>query len=159
MLNRYCDGAYCTEDDYLKYLKGKNNMTDTMDQHNKRMDKYIEILAEELTMLQEAEELTSNTRMKLRGHPIDNFHKIAGVWSALLGIPLSSMNVAIMMGVLKPVRQWDGYDPDNELDTAGYANNQRQIVDELKRRLAVQEGEELEATKEKFALLIKQVGL
>ena len=69
------------------------------------------------------------------------------------------MNVAIMMGVLKPVRQWDGYDPDNELDTAGYANNQRQIVDELKRRLAVQEGEELEATKEKFALLIKQVGL
>jgi hypothetical protein len=147
-------------------------MTSVMDEFNSERNHIIDetgkliseeyfnkLMLQEKTMLQEAEELTSNTRMKLRGHPIDNFHKIAGVWSALLGIPLSSMNVAIMMTVLKLVRQWDGYDPDNELDTAGYANNQRQIVDELKRRLEVQEGEELEATKAKLALLIKQVGL
>lgn len=56
------------------------------------------------------------------GEPEDNFGKIAGMWSAYLGKPVSSCDVALMLALLKIVRaKSNPHHKDNWIDLAGYA--------------------------------------
>jgi hypothetical protein len=160
-VNKICNSIKMNEWDMEQDPGFKEEVTKVLDRDS---------IDDTRTMLQECEHLTSKTRMELRGHPLDNFQDIADLWSVLLKarmikagftsfIKYTALDYALMMGSLKTGRQWTGYDPDNELDTCGYGNNQRQIVDELKRRLDTYEGEQLAFVKRRFALLMEQVGL
>ena len=61
-------------------------------------------------------------RAAARGPVEDSFGQIAAIWSARLGVGVTSAQVAIMMIDLKTVRAWSnpGHD-DNWVDIAGYA--------------------------------------
>ena len=52
----------------------------------------------------------------------DSFGQIAAIWSARLGVSITSAQVAIMMIDLKTVRAWSNQaHDDNWVDIAGYA--------------------------------------
>lgn len=55
------------------------------------------------------------------GTPEDNFKTIAGLWSAYIGKEISSIDVAMMMALMKIARIKAGTKPDSFVDLAGYA--------------------------------------
>lgn len=55
------------------------------------------------------------------GTPEDNFKTIAGLWSAYLGKEISSLDVAMLMALMKIARIKAGTKPDSFVDLAGYA--------------------------------------
>ncbi len=61
-------------------------------------------------------------RAATHGEVEDSFGQLAALWSALLGVPVSPAQAALMMAGLKVVRAWGnpGH-ADNWMDLAGYA--------------------------------------
>lgn len=75
-------------------------------------------------ILHEAERCVCGQREQDYGSPEDNFQRIANLWNAYLGAgsDLSSMDVAMMMGLLKMARIKTGTGTlDSFVDLAGYA--------------------------------------
>lgn len=73
-------------------------------------------------LLNKAKEIVNGEREQQYGSPEDNFHSIAVMWSAYLGIRVSSEDVAAMMILLKVARISSGqYKDDNWIDVIGYA--------------------------------------
>lgn len=75
------------------------------------------------TILEEAESLVGGDRLKFYGPPAVNFKRIAGMWSAYLGIEVNELDVCCMMIALKVARIRTGgsYHRDSAVDAAGYA--------------------------------------
>lgn len=73
-------------------------------------------------ILNKALEIVKGAREEQYGTPEDCFYTIAQMWSAYLGKTLNSVDVAMMMILLKIVRSKNNqeYD-DNYIDIAGYA--------------------------------------
>lgn len=73
--------------------------------------------------LREAARLISSERNKQYGSPVDNFSRIAKIWSVILNTEVSSEDVAMCMVGLKMARyaSKSGYQPDTWIDVAGYA--------------------------------------
>ena len=73
------------------------------------------------TVLSEAEDLVGGDRLKEYGPPHDNFKRIAGMWSAYLGIEVTPIDVAALMICLKQARIRTGgaYHHDSVIDTCG----------------------------------------
>lgn len=73
-------------------------------------------------VLDAAREAVLRDRAATHGAPEDAFGRIAAVWSARLGIPVTPAQVCILMIDLKGVRAWGnpGHG-DNWVDIAGYA--------------------------------------
>lgn len=71
--------------------------------------------------LETAEHMVNGDREHDYGTPEDNFKTIAGLWSAYLGKEISSLDVAMLMALMKIARIKAGTKPDSFIDLAGYA--------------------------------------
>ena len=74
------------------------------------------------TILDTAKACVTQDRAATHGAAEDTFGAIAAVWSARLGIAITSAQVCILMADLKSCRAWTnpGH-ADNFVDLAGYA--------------------------------------
>jgi hypothetical protein len=74
-------------------------------------------------MLEEASDIVSGQRDEQYGRPEDNFGRIAKIWSVILGIDISTEDVAMLMVGLKVARfaNKSGFQGDTWVDIAGYA--------------------------------------
>jgi hypothetical protein len=85
-------------------------------------------------VLKEADELIVGDRNNDYDHPLDNFTRIAKIWSAILGIEVTYQQVALCMVGVKIARE--AYKPkkDNRVDGAGYLGAlDMAIAEELRR--------------------------
>ena len=73
------------------------------------------------SVLAEAERLVSGERQEMYGAPEESFDQIAQCWSALLSHKVSTKDVALMMVMLKIIREKNKPKRDNLVDIAGYA--------------------------------------
>ena len=71
--------------------------------------------------LETAEHMVNGDREHDYGTPEDNFKTIAGLWSAYIGKEISSLDVAMLMALMKIARIKAGTKPDSFVDLAGYA--------------------------------------
>ena len=71
--------------------------------------------------LETAEHMVNGDREHDYGTPEDNFKTIAGLWSVYLGKEISSLDVAMLMALMKIARIKAGTKPDSFVDLAGYA--------------------------------------
>ena len=71
-------------------------------------------------ILKEAHALINGPRQGDYGTPSENFGRIASMWTAYLGFPVTCKDAAIMMALLKIARESNRHKPDNILDACGY---------------------------------------
>ncbi len=73
-------------------------------------------------ILDSAKEAVTKDRAATHGNPEDTFGRLAALWSAYLGVPVTAVDAALMLGLLKVARAKGnpGHD-DNFIDLAGYA--------------------------------------
>lgn len=83
---------------------------------------------------QKASSLVEGDRQEDYGHPLDNFSRIAQMWSAILGCPVSAEQVGLCMIAVKISRQLNKPKADNMTDAAGYAQTVQMCVEERARR-------------------------
>ena len=74
-----------------------------------------------MNILEEANTLVSGERNTDYGHPADDFQKTADMWSVILGIPISTQQMALCMIAVKISRLMHKPKRDNLVDIAGYA--------------------------------------
>jgi hypothetical protein len=73
-------------------------------------------------ILAAAAQAVTRDRAATHGQPENSFGRIAGVWSALLGVTITPAQVCLMLAALKSCRAWDNpAHADNWIDLAGYA--------------------------------------
>lgn len=84
-------------------------------------------------ILDEAKTIVDGKRHEDYGNMNDSFLRIAGLWSAYLGIHVDKFDVAKMMILLKVSRAKNGNHRDSYVDIVGYV----ECVDKL---LALDEG-------------------
>lgn len=70
----------------------------------------------------EASKLVTGDRQISYGDPLDNYDKVAEVWSALSGFNIDRRLAMHMMIALKMVRDLNVPRRDNEVDICGYAH-------------------------------------
>ncbi|WP_280273392.1 DUF6378 domain-containing protein [Nocardia wallacei] len=75
----------------------------------------------QLTVLEEAAALIDGDRETQYGNPAESFRRIAGLWSAYLGVPLDPRDVANLMVLMKVSRAKRGFHRDSYVDICGYA--------------------------------------
>jgi hypothetical protein len=84
------------------------------------------------TYLYTANRIIHGARNEEYGHPIEDFERIAAMWTAFLGVNISRKQVAAMMILLKTGRLAHNIDHDDSwIDIAGYAG----CADRIQRRL------------------------
>ena len=71
-------------------------------------------------ILQEAEDIVGGERLKTYGPPRESFERIAALWSAYVNTPITPVDVAHLMILLKVSRN-KKHKRDNLVDIAGYA--------------------------------------
>lgn len=71
-------------------------------------------------VLRLAEQIINNDRREDYGPAETSFKQIAAVWSAYLGIEVSSKDVALCMALFKICREKANHKLDNLVDAAGY---------------------------------------
>ncbi len=79
------------------------------------------------SMLDEAKQIVGGKRQEDYGSITDSFQRIAGLWSAYLGIHVDKYDVAKMMILLKVSRAKNGNHRDSYVDIVGYV----ECVDKL----------------------------
>ena len=86
------------------------------------------------TILEEAQRLIYGDRNKTYDHPIENFDRIARIWSVIFGIEVTAEQVGLAMVGVKIARE--AYMPkrDNLVDGAGYFGTIAMIQEERERR-------------------------
>ena len=86
------------------------------------------------TILEEAQRLILGDRNQSYDHPLDNFNRIARIWSVIFGFPVSAEQVGLAMVGVKLARE--AYSPkrDNLVDGAGYFGTVQMVIDERQRR-------------------------
>lgn len=85
------------------------------------------------SVLQEAEELVNGDRQKTYGPPAINLSKIAELWAAYLGVPITMVDACAMMVILKIARLKKlGYHRDSVVDAAGYMGLAEMVSEERK---------------------------
>lgn len=91
--------------------------------------------------LEEALRLTTGDRQSAYGHPLEDFSRTAGLWTALLGAklrsPITPEEVALAMVCVKMSRQQNKAKRDNIVDMAGYVNCLHMVIEEQDRLSAL----------------------
>ena len=73
-------------------------------------------------ILDSAKEAVTKDRAATHGKPEDTFGLLARLWSAYLGVPVTAVDAALMLGLLKVARaKGNPGHEDNFIDLAGYA--------------------------------------
>lgn len=73
-------------------------------------------------ILDRAREIITKDREKQHGPPEDTFNHIAMLWEAYLRMPITELDVAWMMVLMKAARsQHNRYNHDNYVDAVGYS--------------------------------------
>lgn len=82
-----------------------------------------------MTILDDAQRLVLGDRNTDYGHPYQDFERVATIWGAILGFPVTAEEVGLCLAGLKLARQ--AYHPkrDNLVDLAGYALTLQMIAD------------------------------
>lgn len=93
------------------------------------VDQALDALADEPDILSEAYGLVRGERLKHYGPPTESFDRIAGMWSAYLGVSITSNDVCALMILLKQGRMRNGYHRDSSVDAAGYSALQEVLAD------------------------------
>lgn len=85
--------------------------------------KSAEFTPPRIEALREAARIVSTERNMNYGDPEDNFDRTRKIWEVILGIDISTEDVAMMMVGLKMARYANktGFQPDTWIDIAGYA--------------------------------------
>lgn len=91
-------------------------------------------------ILEEARKCVCESRERDYKSPEDNFKNIADLWSVYLGHDIDSVDVAIMMALLKIGRLMTGNKADNYIDLAGYAACAGEIATTARDELVAAEG-------------------
>lgn len=80
-------------------------------------------VAPRVEALREAARIIAGDRDAQYGGPEDNFTRIAKIWGVILGIEVTTEDVAMCMVGLKVARyaSKSGFQPDTWIDIAGYA--------------------------------------
>lgn len=86
------------------------------------------------TVLEEAQRIISNDRNRSYDHPLDNFSRIATIWSVILDIEVTPEQVGLCMAGLKLARQTFKHSRDNLVDGAGYLGTIDMVIQERYRR-------------------------
>jgi len=86
------------------------------------------------SVCQEADQLVTGDRRADYGHPLDDFSRIATMWSAILGVAVSAEQVGLCQIAVKLSRQCHRPKRDNLVDICGYANCVQQVIEERARR-------------------------
>lgn len=74
------------------------------------------------SLLDEAKQTITGERQDQYGAPEDSFSRIAAYWTTYLARPVSALDVAHLMALMKLARaQGQGFKRDNYVDLAGYA--------------------------------------
>ena len=74
------------------------------------------------SLLDEAKRTITGERQDQYGAPEDSFSSIAAYWTTYLGRPVSALDVAHLMALMKLARaQGQGFKRDTYVDLAGYA--------------------------------------
>ena len=74
------------------------------------------------SLLDEAKQTITGERQDQYGAPEDSFSRIAAYWTTYLARPVSTLDVAHLMALMKLARaQGQGFRRDNYVDLAGYA--------------------------------------
>lgn len=82
-------------------------------------------------VLNEALRLTTGDRNTTHGEPVPQFGQTAGLWSAYLGVPITSGQVVVCNLLQKISRSCHGIqNPDDITDAVGYAALWAEVVDE-----------------------------
>lgn len=86
------------------------------------------------TVLEEAQRLIYGDRNASYDHPLDNFRRIADIWSVIFGIKITEEQVGLAMVGVKIARE--AYSPkrDNLVDGAGYFGTIQMVKEERERR-------------------------
>jgi hypothetical protein len=71
-------------------------------------------------ILLEAHALINAARQEEYGPPAESFRRVAAMWSAYLGRPVTGRDVAVCLALLKFSREAHQHKRDNLLDAAGY---------------------------------------
>ncbi|AVJ51407.1 hypothetical protein EA_SCOWL_54 [Mycobacterium phage Scowl] len=83
------------------------------------------------SILEEAQRLIHGPRNKNYGHPRENFADISALFSAYLERPITDLDVANLMILVKVARvKGTGYHRDSYTDIAGYAGCAERIYEE-----------------------------
>lgn len=82
-----------------------------------------------MTILEEAHKLTMEDRRQEYGDAAKNFDDVAKIWSVLLDVKVTALQVTECMIALKLCRAKTGYKRDTIVDIAGYARCAEMIHD------------------------------
>lgn len=88
-----------------------------------------------MNIFEEAHGLIHGDRQQDYDHPLDNFTRIAKIWSVILGIEVTPEQVGLCMVGTKIARE--AYHPkrDNLVDGAGYFGTIELLYEERERRV------------------------
>lgn len=87
------------------------------------------------SILEEAQEITTNNRQSDYGHPSEDFDATAKIWNVIIkrrhkiNIELTAEDVALMMIGLKLSRECNKHKRDNRVDMIGYVNTLEMVLD------------------------------
>lgn len=88
--------------------------------------------AKKMTVLEEAASVVDGPRQADYGHPSINHARTAMMWSAYLGIPVSSRDVCMLNVLQKVSRDRNRPKRDNPVDIAGWARNAEMCEEPVK---------------------------
>lgn len=82
------------------------------------------------SLIDEAARIISGQRRQDYGPVSESFARIAAMWSAYVGVELTTIDVANLMVLLKVCRARNGYHRDSFVDIIGYAALTEQLQGE-----------------------------
>jgi hypothetical protein len=90
-------------------------------------------VAPRVEALREAARIIAGDRDAQYGGPEDNFTRIAKIWGVILGVEVTTEDVAMCMVGLKVARyaSKSGFQPDTWIDIAGYAGCGYEVGEKL----------------------------
>lgn len=82
----------------------------------------------------EAARIVTGDRNSDYGHPLDDFTKVASMWTAVFGVPVRPEQVPLAMVCIKIARELNRPKADNSVDAVGYILALEMLKEERIRR-------------------------